>query len=157
MPGIYARILRLYPARCRREFADEMTSVFEAALTDVRGQNSVARLRFYVRESLGLVCGALREHFREFKIGRFRMRGEFRFPKATWILMTLILAGVIVAIEMGQAISASVPDPGPAIPPIMSSPHTLVGGIAVLSGAMYVLGLLAGGILFMLRRKAEHT
>ena len=157
MLAIYARMLRLYPAHCRREFAAEMTAVFEDLLTEVQGEDSVARLRFYVRESLGLVSGAVREHWREFQFGRFYMRGEFRFPKATWILMTLILGGVIVAIEKGQAISLSVPDAGSVVPPVYSVPHSLVGGIAVLFGMMYLLGLIAGGVLFVLRRRAGQA
>ena len=85
------------------------------------------------------------------------MKSEFRFPKTTWILMTIILAGVVSAIEKGEAISASVPGPGPAIPPIHSGPHTLVYGIAELFAAIYAIGLLAWGILFVLRRsEAEH-
>ena len=36
------------------------------------------------------------------------MRTEFRFPKATAVLMTIILAGVISAIQTGEAIPASI-------------------------------------------------
>lgn len=157
MRAIYERLLSLYPRNHHEDFGDEMTAVFEDVLTEMQGKNSVARLRFYVRESLGLVFGALREHWRGFQFGRFHMRGEFRFPKATWILMTLILGGVIVAIEKGQAISLSVPDAGPVVPPIYSVPHSLVGGIAVLFGVMYLVGLLAGGVLFVLRRRAGQA
>lgn len=154
---IYARLLRFYPARCRREFAAEMTAVFEDVFNDIQEKNIVTRLRFYVRESFGLIFGALREHWREYQFGRFHMRGEFRFPKATWILMTVILAGVMVAIEKGQTISRSVPDSASAVPPVYSIPHSLVGGVAVLFGVMYLLGLLAGGVLFVLRRRAGQA
>jgi len=34
------------------------------------------------------------------------MRTEFRFPKTTAVLMTIILAGVISAIQTGEAIQA---------------------------------------------------
>lgn len=65
--------------------------------------------------------------------------------------MTIILAGVVSAIEKGEAISASVPDPGLVVPPIHPGPHTLVYGIAELFAAIYAIGLLAWGILFVLR------
>ena len=37
------------------------------------------------------------------------MRSEFRFPKATPILMAIILAGVILTIEKATAIEESLP------------------------------------------------
>ena len=37
------------------------------------------------------------------------MRSEFRFPRSTTALMSVILAGVILAIEKGRAVQASVP------------------------------------------------
>jgi hypothetical protein len=156
MLAIYQRLLQLYPRNHRRNFADEMSAVFEDLQGELATQGFVARLTFYVREGSGLLVGALREHWRESAVGRFSMQSEFRFPKATWILMTIILAGVVTAIEKGEAISASVTDPGPVIPPIHSGPHTLVFGIAELFAAMYAIGLLAWGILFMLRRSGAE-
>ena len=157
MLAIYQRLLQLYPRGHRQNFGAEMSAVFEDLRGDLALQGFVTRLTFYVREGSGLLLGALREHWRESGIGRFKMQSEFRFPKATWILMTIILAGVVSAIEKGEAISASVPDPGPAIiPPIHAGPHTLVYGIAELFAAIYAVGLLAWGILFVLRRSGAE-
>jgi hypothetical protein len=150
MLAIYQKLLRLYPRGHRRDFGDEMSTVFEDLHEDLAAQGLITRMRFYVHEGTGLLIGALREHWRA--VGRFTMQSEFRFPKATWILMTIILAGVVSAIEKGEAISASVPGPGPVIPPIHSGPHTLVYGIAESFAAIYAVGLLAWGILFVLRR-----
>jgi len=151
MLAIYQRLLQLYPRGHRQDFGDEMSAVFADLRGDVAPQGFVARLTFYVREGSGLLLGALREHWRQSGVGRFNMQSEFRFPKATWILMTIILAGVVSAIEKGEAISASVPDPGLVVPPIHPGPHTLVYGIAELFAAIYAIGLLAWGILFVLR------
>ena len=75
-----------------------------------------ARSVFYFRETTGVLAGALRERWKEvaggdstwlwFRIRRFTMRTEFRFPKTTAVLMTIILAGVISAIQTGEAIQA---------------------------------------------------
>lgn len=156
MLAIYQRLLRLYPRGHRQDFSDEMSAVFEDLRGDLAAQGFVTRLTFYVREGAGLLRGAVREHWRESGVGRFSMQSEFRFPKATWILMTIILAGVVSAIEKGEAISASVPGPGPVIPPIHSGPHTLVYGIAESFAAIYAVGLLAWGILFVLRRSVAE-
>ena len=58
--------------------------------------------RFCAREIAGVVAGAVREHWRAlggehvwrlFSNRRFTMRTEFRFPKATAVLMMIILGG----------------------------------------------------------------
>ena len=84
------------------------------------------------------------------------MRNEFRFPKATWILMTIILAGVIVAIEKGEAIVASVPHIGEPVGPIHSGDHSLLVGIIGSFVVIYALGLLAWGIVYAMRRSEVH-
>jgi len=84
------------------------------------------------------------------------MRTQFRFPKTTPILMTIILAGVVLAIQKGEAIQASLPDVNPAIGPIHPAQHTLLPEIAILLVSFYVAGLIGWAILFALRRSGSH-
>ena len=75
-----------------------------------------ARSLFYFRETAAVLAGALRERWKEVtggdstwlwsRTGRFAMRTEFRFAKTAAVRMTIILAGVISAIQTGEAIPA---------------------------------------------------
>ena len=80
------------------------------------------------------------------------MRNEFRFPRATWILMSIILAGVVMAIAKGEAISASVPPMNPALPPIHPA-HGLLSNWGLSFLIMYAVGIVARALLFALRRR----
>ena len=84
------------------------------------------------------------------------MRNEFRFPKATAVLMAIILAGVMAAIKMGEAIVASVPhvsEPVGIIHPVHS---VLLGGVMVMLAMFYVAGVIGWAILFAMRRSGVH-
>lgn len=165
MITVYRNLLRLYPAEYREQFGDEMVAV----LLDVRAENAnkkwTLRGRFYSREAAGLIAGALREHLRIFtnahaaisvSTGRFAMRNGFRFPKSTAILMTIILAGVIVAIRKGEAIAASLPNVSQPIAPIHSAPSYLLPGVVAGFIFFYAAGLTGWAILFALRRSGAH-
>ncbi len=149
----YRRLLRLYPREHRDSFGEEMAGVFGELRVDASAKGLLPRVQFYVREAIGLVLGAMQEQWREFFTRRFSMRSEFRFPKATWILMTIILAGVALAIEKGEAISASFARldqvTGPSYQP---GQHALLSGIAESFLVIYGLGLLAWAVLFAVRR-----
>lgn len=82
------------------------------------------------------------------------MRNEFRFPKTTAVLMTLILGGVVLAIKKGETISSSQVSPpiGP-LPPIHS---VLLGGIFWTLAFFYAAGLIGWAILFAMRRSGVH-
>lgn len=153
MLTLYKYLLRCYPPNHRSEFKDEMTAVFRQLQTDANQRGRAVRFRFYLREAGGFAFGALYEHWHEFTRRRFHMRNEFRFPKTTWVLMTIILAGVVMAIVKGEAISVSVPPMSPAIPPIHPA-HGLLGNWGLSFLVMYVVGMIVGGILFVVRRKA---
>jgi hypothetical protein len=56
---VYHALLRLYPARFRAAYADEMQQVFRHALEED------SSLGLYWREFTGLLAGAAREHLRE--------------------------------------------------------------------------------------------
>jgi hypothetical protein len=120
----------------------------------------VARIWLFAREASGLIVGAAREHFRmlveireglSLQAGRFEMRNGFRFPKSTILFMTLILAGVILAIKRGEDIALSFPrmhSEAGAVQPV----HSTVPPIAIFIGLFYVFGIVGGAILVALRR-----
>ena len=84
------------------------------------------------------------------------MRTEFRFPKVTAILMTIILAGVALAIKRGEAISSSLPHVDPAIGPIQPVHSTLLSGAVLLWAMFSAAGLIGWTILFVMRRSGVH-
>jgi hypothetical protein len=84
------------------------------------------------------------------------MRNEFRFPKATAVLMTIILAGVVLAIERGEAIQGSLPYANPPIGPIHPVRSTLLPGVVMGLATFYAAGLIGWAILFALRRSGVH-
>lgn len=58
----YSMGLVLYPADFRAQFAAEMITVFEQAAAQRRGPGRTSLLLFFVKEMLGLLVGAAREH-----------------------------------------------------------------------------------------------
>lgn len=164
--GMYRCLLRLYPAFHRERFGEEMTAVFGELQTEIVSGGLLARGVFYVRETAGVVSGALQEHWRAlggdavwlwFPTRRFTMRNQFRFPKATAVLMAIILGGVVVAIQKGEAIATSLRDdvspPIGAIHPVHS---VLLGGIMMGLVLFYTVGLIGWAILFAMRRSGVH-
>ena len=76
-----------------------LTSLFLDTHTEVQKKSVVTKGKFWFREIGGLVRGAIQEHARSvagpdswllLPTRRFTMHSEFRFPKATPLLMTLI-------------------------------------------------------------------
>jgi hypothetical protein len=61
---LYRRLVRLYPARFREHYADEMTTLFADQLRDARASPSrLAVVRLWVRSAADLVTTAPGEHF----------------------------------------------------------------------------------------------
>jgi len=153
-------LLSLYPRAYRSEYGEEMLAVLTAIYADIRRKGPGAQVVAYLREVEGLLSGALREHlcpwcFLEgfsFDTRRFSMRSEFRFPKSTVTLMTLILAAVVMAIEKAKAISASVPHGNPPVGPIQPEHFATVSTLLVLLGGMAVAGALVSVVQFALHR-----
>ena len=156
MGTVYDWLLRLYPDDYRRRFGEEMGLVFEQAQSERANQGPGVLTAFYCREIGGLFRGAWQEHLREFSNRRFAMRTQFRFPKTTPILMTIILAGVMLAIQKGAAIQASLPDVNPPIGPIHQAEHGFLPVIVLLLAPFYAAGLIGWVILFALRRSGSH-
>ena len=164
--GMYRCLLRLYPAFHRERFGGEMTAVFGELQAENLSKGLLRRGVFYIRETAGVVSGALQEHWRAlggdavwlgFPNRRFTMRTEFRFPKATAVLMAIILGGVAVAIQKGESISASLQDAAsPPIGPIHPVHSVLLGGSVLCLLFFYAVGLIGWAILFAMRRSGVH-
>jgi len=160
MVSAYRWLLHLYPQAYRKEFAEEMEAVFFEAETATWQKSMPQRVMFFASEFAGVICGALDEHLRMltgsgllplFGSRRLFMRSEFRFPKATVALMTIILAAVVWTIEKAKAISASVPPTGQQVGPI-SVQFTIVPTLMVALVITLTGGALAWVVLFALRR-----
>jgi hypothetical protein len=165
MLGIYRLLLLLYSAPHRHEFGEEMTAVFLEAQAETAQKGAVAQTVFCTREAAGLLFGAVRERVRvpsgvqicmPFSTRRFTMRTEFRFPKSTAVLMTIILAGIVVAIEKAKAIQASLPDVNPRLGAIQPAHFTFLPTVALGLLFFYAAGLIGWAILFTLHRSGVH-
>jgi hypothetical protein len=165
MLALYRSMIRLYPVWYREEFGDEMLRVFADLEAERSGKDVASRWLLTLREINGLLAGALREHLRAelpisidltFPMRRFAMRNGFRFPKTTAVLMTIILAGVIMAIRKGEAIAGSLPNVSPPLAPIRPVPSTLLPGVVAGVLLFYAAGLIGWGIVFALRRSGVH-
>ncbi len=165
MIRVYEELLRLYPTEHRRQFGEEMCGVFQEMYDEIDGAGPISLAAFVVREFAGLVRGAAREHLRGFGVlhisgllstRRFNMRNGFRFPKATAVLMTIILLGVIAAIQKGENIAYSLPRVSQPIAPVHPVHSGLLPPIPLFFAAFYAAGFLGWAILFALRRSGVH-
>ena len=157
MLSFYRWLLYLYPSLYRREYADEMISVFRHAQAEVSTGSFGERISFRARESGGLLAGALREHIRIIggsyqliSFTRFDMRPEFRFPRSTVFLMSIIFVGVILAMEKANTIQVKYAAGAGSIWP--SLPWFL--GLTLLFTCATVM--VVWGILFALGRTGAH-
>jgi DNA-binding PadR family transcriptional regulator len=153
----YRSLLYLYPAAYRREFGEEMSTVFLQAQRELANRRLVTRVVFGVREMSGLLAAAVGNRLRQLfglddwlPFRRFAMRPEFKFLRFTVFLMCIILAGVALAIDKAKTVQLT-----------YGAAHAMSGWGAVDSLAfMMVLvcvAVAAGwGILFALRRTGLH-
>lgn len=152
MLSFYRGLLYLYPSLYRREYGDEMVCVFRNAEADARAAGIKERFSFRVRETLGLVAGAARERVRSvtgnypsISFRRFEMRREFRFPRSTVFLMSVIFAGVILVMEKANTIMVTYAAGGgsiwPSLPWFLGIAFSLTGTVAVaVWGIRFALG-----------------
>jgi hypothetical protein len=154
-------LLYLYPAGHRAEFGEEMLGVIHERQAASRNKGVPARGVLYAREIGGLLRGAVEEQFRARRsfspwgvipVRRMSMRTEFRFPKATAVLMTVILAAVVMAIEKARAIQFSVPEAHPQVGPIRSADFTVVPSFALLLVIACFAGAIGWAIVFAMKR-----
>jgi hypothetical protein len=158
MQNLYRRLLRLYPATYRREYEEEMVSVFRQAQEDVRVSDLTFRASFVIRETIGLMLGAFRERMHAsagvqnwISSRRLDMRPQFRFPRSTVFLMSVILAGVLLAIEKAKTIQVKY-----GVPDVTSIWRSLPWSL--LLGLLFVCVPVAivWAVLFALRRTGMH-
>jgi hypothetical protein len=153
MLRLYRWLLYLYPALYLREYKDEMVSVFRDAHADVGAGRIRERISFCVRETWGLLAGAVREHihnmtdsYQSIPFRGWNVRPEFRFPRSTVFLMSIIFGGVILAMEKANTIQVKYAAGAGSIWP--SLPWFL-GFILLFTGSAAMAGW---GILFALGR-----
>jgi len=158
---LFRSLLLLYPTTYRAKFAGEMLSVLTDRRADLQ-HRPVRHILFFARESGGLVLGALREHLRQFRVPqqfpsftnrRSFMRSDFRFPKSTVTLMTLILLCIIVAIEKAESIQRSIAatNPGTSV-----DNFSIVGTLFSLLLLVAAIALIVWAVLFAFRRTGLH-
>ena len=169
MLALYRSLMHFYPATYRCEFGDEMMDVLTEVHAATRKKSGLARFLSGVHEGGGLLFGALQEHVwnitgsqgrrrlspmfsSSFLPGRFAMKSEFRFPKATVTLMVIILAAVILTIEKAKAISASVPHTSSPVGHIQPAQITMIPTLLVAMVTAIGVAVIGWGILFALRR-----
>jgi len=157
MLSFYRWLLYLYPGLYRREYADEMVAVFRDVQADVSAGSFKERISLRVREILGLLVGAVREHIRiitgsdqSISFRGFNVRSEFRFPRSTVFLMSIIFGGVILAMEKANTIQVKYAAGAGSIWP--SLPWFL-GFTLLFTCAAAMVGW---GILFALGRTGTH-
>lgn len=157
MLSLYRWLLYLYPPVYRREYKDEMVSVFRDAHADVSTGTFSERISFRVREALGLLAGAVQENIRIMNgsdqlisFRRFTMRPEFRFPRSTVALMLVIFAGVILAMEKANTVQVAYAAGSDSIWP--STPWFFGLGLLLACAAAVAVW----GILFALGRTGSH-
>lgn len=159
MLALYRCLLRLYPAAYRREFGEEMTSVYHQVHDDIRSKNLITGASFCAREIPGLVAGALHEHFRSITgsydwipLRRFDMRPEFRFPRSTVFLMLVSLAGVVLSLEKARSVQVKYGAGATLMSVWPALPWALVLMLLILSATVAI----TWGILFALQRTGVH-
>jgi hypothetical protein len=171
MTAAYRFLLRLYPPLHREKFADEMLVVFSQAEADVSSEGIPTQAAFYLRETLGLAAGALREQVRS--IGPYSCRHEqgkmggtmilqtrYRFPRSATATMTLVLVivvGMIAKIQgvshfYGKVISGELPRQ----PWHWPSYYGLISGILVCFLAAWIVGAAVWAVAYAMRRTAAQ-
>jgi hypothetical protein len=165
METVYRALLHLYPRVFRSKYGEEMMSVLLEIEAEIRKSNPWRRLGSGVRELAGLLSGALEEHMRGItgshegkflSTRRFRMQNEFRFPKATVGLMTIILIAVVMVIEKAKAISVSVPPNSVQVGPIQPEQFTTVSTFLVVLASACLAASIGWAILFALKRTGSQ-
>lgn len=165
MHSIYRRLLHLYPAAFREEFGEEMISLLDDLHKEIQKAGFFQKMLFVLRETTGLSLGAAQERWRavgcynpdvSFRSRRFNMRPGFRFPRSTAVLMAVILAGTILAIEKCKSVVGSLHRINPQNSPLAPEQITFFGAFAVVLISSCVLGIVGWAVLFALRRSGVH-
>ena len=161
MPSLFRSLLYLYPAAYRQQYGEEMMDVLLEVKSEQRRKGPMTLAVTYFREAGGLLQGALQEHTRKvlfhqgfpnFSSRRLTMRSEFRFPKSTVTLMTIILLALALTIDKAKSIQASVPPQDTYVGPIQTEHFTIVGTFLIVFASACVLGAILWAVLFLMNR-----
>ena len=160
MLSLYRSLLYLYPRAYRLEYADEMLSVLSEVQHELQKNSAVRKTVLCAQEAGGLLAGALREHLHALTGSyypmlsprRITMRSEFRFPKTVVVLMIVVLAAVLAAIDKARSIMLSVPHTSQPVGPIKEAEFTTVPTMLIALAGACLAGLLGWAIVFTLRR-----
>lgn len=164
MLKLYRSLVGLYPDAYRDQFGDEMIAIFRDLHAEAANRKFPARAAFCCREAAGLLRGALREHFGAFAGAkrwlpfpprRFVMRNGFRFPKSTAVLMVIILAGIVLAIEKARTIQATYSQGNPVVP-LETAHFTFFPTVAILFVIFNTAGVAGWAVLHALHRSGVH-
>jgi hypothetical protein len=154
---VYRSLLYLYPESYRHEFGEEMIAVFGEARTHL-SPALIANITFHQREFRGLLSGALRAHFDRLfgpavLFSRFYMQPQFRFPRSTVVLMCVILAGVVLAINKAVDVVQLKQGVRPGSNP---SWEPMLGAVMLTLGVVLAAVAVVWGVLFATRRTGMH-
>ncbi len=171
MISVYRLLLKLYPRLDREKFGDEMLDVFSLAETEAGCRSALERAAFYVRETVGLVAGGLRERVRsvgscagpsqEINMGgTMILETRCRFPRSSIAIMTFVLVitvGMIAKIQgvshfYGKVITGELPRQ----PLHWPSYYGLISGIVVCFLAAWVVGAAVWAVAYAMRRTAAQ-
>lgn len=164
MLPLYRSLLLLYPRAYRFEYGQEMLAVLCEVQTEIQKKSAFRRAILCSQEAVGLLHGALHEHLRSitssyypvFSSRRITMRSEFRFPKATVALMTVILAAVLVTIDKARSIQLSLPHTSTPVGPIKEAQFTALPSMFLALIGACIAGVLGWAVFFALRRSGTH-
>ena len=147
MLHLYRLLLLLYPSTHRREFSEEMITVFRQAQRDCSSLGFVPRLEFSIREMAGLLAGAFRERtkVRTETLPGSAMR-SLLFPRWMIVGMVLMLVAVLMAIETARVMSVQGMDASPTWGGLF--PSLVLAILTLMSG----LGLIGYAVLLWVRR-----
>lgn len=170
MTAIYRLLLRFYPREFQSLFGTEMLSVFQDAQRD-HSQNSLEqRFAFHLRETFGLLAGAVRERplsprwFAGCELtfgGTMNCESRWRFPNSMIVMMTVVFLIVVVMIAKIQGVSHYLKTLGTGdhvSNTVRSWPaqYGLVSGIAVCFVIAWAAGVIAWAIAHATRRSGAQ-
>jgi hypothetical protein len=168
MIAAYRFLLRLYPPLHREQFADEMLAIFTEAEADAQCEGIPERLRFYLREALGVAGGIVRERLRYIvpcrqeglKIGGpMILESGCRFPRSATAVMALVLMIVVGMIVKIQGVSHLRGTIHGQLPPqlwLWPSHYGLISGIVVVFLLAWIVGAAVWTVAYAMRRTAAQ-
>ena len=162
MNTLYRLLLHLYPVNHRSTFGAEMMIVFQQAQAGMRRKGAGARVKFSLRECIGLVRGAVQEQSQAlgcsslwclFVERSFAMRSYFRFSSTAIFFMALTLVAVVLAISRGQSVILREAGLRPGVEVFFGRLPMGIILFFVMSCAAGVIGWL---VVFVIRRSGIH-